>query len=466
MAITKVTSGLISADASSIDLNIDAGTLYLDVSENRVGIGTTSPSKELDVVGTIKATGADNANTMEVFGSTTTNQSFGLLVDAGTSAADYAARFRKSDNNVIMEVSGSGNVGIGTTSPVLDLQIGSATSGVDANMFLAAGSNAYSRLYMGDATTGTGLYAGLLMYDHGNDAMTMFTSSTERMRISSNGSIGVGTTDSTYSMSIQNIVSNDVMLQIKNTTANEDTGIFIDAVQGGAATNSRIGHSVIAGNNLLQISNPNGHAFYTGTSSITERMRIDSSGKLLVDTTSIGNASTNAKVCASSEFLSRGTAAGYFWENRSGMTIAAQSGWGGWYSTGTASHFLYSDGANRASIGRTSGTYTALSDVNKKKDFEDSTVGLAEVMQLQPKKFRMLEDADDAPKKLGFIAQDVENVIPEAYVEDTNEDASGVENTFIGLTDRPIIAALTKAIQEQQTIIEDLKTRIETLENA
>jgi hypothetical protein len=33
MAITKVTSGLISADASSIDLNIDAGTLYLDVSE-------------------------------------------------------------------------------------------------------------------------------------------------------------------------------------------------------------------------------------------------------------------------------------------------------------------------------------------------------------------------------------------------------------------------------------------------
>ncbi len=49
MAITKVTSGLISADASSIDLNIDAGTLYLDVSENKVGIGTTSPQAELHV---------------------------------------------------------------------------------------------------------------------------------------------------------------------------------------------------------------------------------------------------------------------------------------------------------------------------------------------------------------------------------------------------------------------------------
>ena len=194
---------------------------------------------------------------------------------------------------------------------------------------------------------------------------------------------------------------------------------------------------------------------------LTNRMTLNKDGALMIGSTSLGNASTNAKVCADSEFLSRGTSAGYFWENRTGMTIASQSGWGGWYSTGTASQFLYSDGANRASIGRTSGTYTALSDVNKKKDFEDSTVGLAEVMQLKPKKFRMLEDADDAPKKLGFIAQDVEHVIPEAYVEDTNEDASGVENTFIGLTDRPIIAALTKAIQEQQTIIEDLKSRLD-----
>jgi hypothetical protein len=144
------------------------------------------------------------------------------------------------------------------------------------------------------------------------------------------------------------------------------------------------------------------------------------------------------------------------------MTISSASGWGGWYSTGSSVHYLYSDGANRASIGRTSGTYTALSDVNKKKDFEDSTVGLAEVMQLQPKKFRMLDDADDAPKKLGFVAQDVENVIPEAYVEDLADDEN--EETFIGLTDRPIIAALTKAIQEQQTIIESLTARIEILE--
>ena len=50
MALTKVSSGLISADASSVDLNIDAGTLYIDATNNRVGIGTSSPDTNLMIV--------------------------------------------------------------------------------------------------------------------------------------------------------------------------------------------------------------------------------------------------------------------------------------------------------------------------------------------------------------------------------------------------------------------------------
>ena len=48
---TKVTSGLISADAALVDLNIDASTLYVDASANRVGMGTTAPSTALHVKG-------------------------------------------------------------------------------------------------------------------------------------------------------------------------------------------------------------------------------------------------------------------------------------------------------------------------------------------------------------------------------------------------------------------------------
>jgi hypothetical protein len=76
-----------------------------------------------------------------------------------------------------------------------------------------------------------------------------------------------------------------------------------------------------------------------------------------------------------------------------------------------------------------------------------------------------MKDAnEESNKELGFIAQDVKNIIPQAYVEKTAEDASGNESTYIGLNDRPFIAVLVKAMQEQQAIIETLTARIAALE--
>ena len=376
-----------------------------------------------------------------------------------------------------MRIEKDGNVGIGTDNPDTLLHLSNngttpATIRIERNDTTISDTNIYGGIEFegqdGSAASAAGIRGKILGVAEGATgemALTFETagsygSSTERMRIDSSGNVGIGETNPTKlgltgssTGKVLALGGDDCQLRLTYTVLHHDH-------TGNTTTHLRNHYGSLDA--LARMKLESGYiTFHTGTA-FTEGMRLDASGRLLVDTTSIGNASTNAKVVCDSEFLARGSSAGYFWENRTGMTIASQSGWGGWYSTGTASHFLYSDGANRASIGRTSGTYTALSDVNKKKDFEDSTVGLAEVMQLQPKKFRMLDDADDAPKKLGFVAQDVENVIPEAYVEDLADDEN--EETFIGLTDRPIIAALTKAIQEQQTIIDDLKSRIETLE--
>jgi hypothetical protein len=110
-----------------------------------------------------------------------------------------------------------------------------------------------------------------------------------------------------------------------------------------------------------------------------------------------------------------------------------------WYASGGAT-FLNSDGlGNIAQINNANGVYTPLSDINKKKDFEQSTIGLNAILGLNPILYRMKSDNTQGNKELGFIAQEVKEFIPQAYVDN---------NGFIGLNDRPIIAVLVKAIQE------------------
>ena len=66
------------------------------------------------------------------------------------------------------------------------------------------------------------------------------------------------------------------------------------------------------------------------------------------------------------------------------------------------------------------------------------------------------KDEDIYKKRLGFIAQDFQ----EDFEEIVNKNTNGI----LGLHYTETIPILMKAIQEQQTIIEDLKSRIETLE--
>jgi hypothetical protein len=101
------------------------------------------------------------------------------------------------------------------------------------------------------------------------------------------------------------------------------------------------------------------------------------------------------------------------------------------------------------------GIYTPLSDFNKKKDFEASKIGLKEILQLKPTLYRMKSDKTESSKELGFIAQEVKEFIPQAYSESINGD-----ETFIGLNYNGIVAALVKAVQEQQSQIESLKNQL------
>jgi hypothetical protein len=102
----------------------------------------------------------------------------------------------------------------------------------------------------------------------------------------------------------------------------------------------------------------------------------------------------------------------------------------------------------------------ATSDMNLKNTIENSPFGLNEILLLNPVTFLYNDEnrkIDSDVKEVGFIAQDVFDIIPNAVSSTGTGD--------LQLDYRAITATLTKAIQEQQALIKALEQRILTLEN-
>jgi hypothetical protein len=123
-------------------------------------------------------------------------------------------------------------------------------------------------------------------------------------------------------------------------------------------------------------------------------------------------------------------------------------------------------------IGAASGTniYNA-SDARLKQNISSISGSLDSVLALNPVKFNWVDDfvpSENGKDMLGFVAQEVQTIVPEAV------ESFGANSIFVGETeiDNPLrvnekflIPVLTKAIQEQQAIIDSLIARIEALEN-
>jgi hypothetical protein len=113
-----------------------------------------------------------------------------------------------------------------------------------------------------------------------------------------------------------------------------------------------------------------------------------------------------------------------------------------------------SRGVNAAS----DGTLSAASSILIKENVENINYGLSDVLKLKPVIFNYIDrNKWGEGKDLGFVAEDVMNVIPEA---------TGVmNNSDIYFDLQKLIPVLTKAIQEQQALIKALEQRIINLEN-
>lgn len=101
-------------------------------------------------------------------------------------------------------------------------------------------------------------------------------------------------------------------------------------------------------------------------------------------------------------------------------------------------------------------TNTNPSDLKLKNSIKPLSYGLAEILKLQPKTFYYNSDSEKTNLKYGFIAQEVDPIMPDVVRKLQGSDKLGLETDAIYVT-------LVKAIQEQQVIIEELKRDLKEL---
>lgn len=215
--IKNVSTGTIalespSADSLTVtgDLTVDTNTLYVDSTNSRVGVSNTTPSSFFSDANQLVVGSGSGSQGITIYSGTSENAQI-FFADGTSGNAAYrgivryihssdAMAFYTSGANERMRIDDSGNVGIGTSSPVstskLDvrgrIQVGNSddvSMASDARGHIRIQGNGYGGAITCDAT-------GMHVYHNASGKSLVFgTNDTERARIDTNGVLLVGTTD-------------------------------------------------------------------------------------------------------------------------------------------------------------------------------------------------------------------------------------------------------------------------------
>jgi hypothetical protein len=315
-----------------------------------------------------------------------------------------------------------GNVGIGTSSPVSNLEVkNSGTPGTKRTVatFSTAESTDGTEIDLDFAQAGTVVGKITSVYQGPAQLGMAFSTynaglQSEVVTISANGDVGVGTTSprSGYKFHIQENTGNGLNIQ----AGDESTDVI--ASFGSAGTPDKV------------IIEANGRLLASGN--ITVRGETDSAGGIVFF--NLASASTAFQI-----------------------------------TTNTSDFYITdSDFSNFALLaGQSFAGWTFGSDRRIKENIQDCRYGLESVLKIQPRQYNLIASGEES---IGFVAQELRNVIPEAVtgqeVEyDENDTPEERAKKTLGVCKETLIPVLVKAIQEQQAQIAALEARLATLES-
>lgn len=390
-----------------------------------LGIGTTTPLGRLHFVNETVETGNDYI--YDDYG-------------AGTSQGIYMTKSR------------------GTVASPSDLVNGDALGWIrfvpryNGALGFSSGVSSMEAYYKGDGTNGL-------------TDLRFFTSGTERMRISETGNVGIGAT--TFSATVPekllvdagstssyNVISgrgsinNYLQLNIQNRSngtsassdvvatannGNESTNYIDMGINSGSYSNSSLpildgintAYLYSTGRNFIIGNGSSGRdlIFFTnGYQTTDEKLRILSSGNVGIGVTNPADKLTVAGVVAPSA------------DN---------------------TYTLGKNGARWSAVWSANGTIQT-SDIRLKKNIQPLKYGLKEVMQLHPVHYNWIDD--DVTEKIGLIAQEVKEMIPEVVSGNETKE-------LLGMNYAELVPVLINAVKEQQIQIEKMKQEVSTALN-
>jgi len=491
-----------------VESNGNANMLFVDGGNDRVGIGTSSPSTRLEVSGSsdnlIKSQSttstsvggyrALNNGSTEIklfaYGSAYSGTTFGGVANAnlallelqgasnvvfstwsnaGGSNPDFIFAPQRSQKLIIKS---DGKVGIGTSSPATPLHIVTTDGGnVDESLTITnasttSGTGSRIRFVSSTDISSTPNSVSISSYRNAgsNHDLLFESSNAEKMRITSAGSVGIGTSSPTLAK--LHVKSSDSGVTSLNGASDEfliessgSTGMTI------ASGTTEVGRIAFAdsGNNLIgNVQYDHGNDSMTFKVNNSERIRINSNGLVLAGTTSPVNLGHTFKAIADSSLYFALSAEDHATGDAAIRGILSfASGNNG--SSGTGYLFVgrTSDGdkffvRSDGDCQNTNNSYGAISDRQLKENEVDASSQWDDIKSIQVKNYNLKSLPDKT--HLGVIAQDLEASGMNGLVKTDEDGTKSVKYSILYMKS-------VKALQEAMTRIESLEAEVTALKN-